>query len=428
MSLRRAAAFAAAAIFVLAAVSCERTPPRPKSSLVLITLDTFRADHLGCSGNPMIRTPQMDRLARRGAQWCEAMSAIPLTTPAHATILTGLSPRAHGILKNRMVLDSSRVTIAETLSRSGYRCDAVVSSRVVLGPELQLNQGFERYDVIDAPTHPASGQGQQTAGAASKILEQSEPGLFLWVHFFDAHLPYYPPAPYNRLFAVAADSMGSLYAGEISFLDRCVGEIAHAVERLPQAASTSILVTADHGEGLGEHDDYYGHDIQLYETSLRIPLLFCGAAAGASPRLTREPARSMDLAPTILGALEVSKTKMEGRDLLHDPPPTGDAATLIAETHPDRSKATPLYALRDDEHKVIWEPRYGRREYYNVLQDPEERRNLAGAITPLLKILAEDLELDLRNRPVGKTQTLDELKGGADEATREALRSLGYVD
>ena len=136
----------------------------------------------------------------------------------------------------------------------------------------------------------------------------------------------------------------------------------------------------------------------------------------------------MDVAPTILGAFAVSKPPMEGRDLLHDPPPAGDAATLIAETHPERSKATPIYALRADDHKVIWEPRYGRREYYNLMQDPAERMDLAGEITPFLKILAEDLELDLRNRPVGKTQTIDELKGGADEETRAALRSLGYVD
>jgi arylsulfatase A-like enzyme len=247
------------------------------------------------------------------------------------------------------------------------------------------------------------------------------------VHFFDAHLPYFPPPPFDELFAAAADSMTSLYAGEISFLDRCVGEIARAAERSPAAPSTSILVTADHGEGLGEHGDYYGHDIQLYETSLRIPLILSGAAA-REPKLRREPARSMDIAPTILGAMHVSTMAMEGRDLLNDPAPTGDAATLIAETHPDRSKATPLYALRADEHKVIWEPRFNRREYYDLTQDPAERRNLAGEITPFLKILGEDLELDLRNRPVGRTQTIDELKGGADEATREALRSLGYVD
>ncbi|HET9888612.1 MAG TPA: sulfatase [bacterium] len=393
---------------------------------MLITLDTFRADHLGCSGNPTVRTPQMDRIARRGAQWSEATSVIPLTTPAHATILTGWSPRAHGLVKNRMVLDSSRVTVAETLAHSGYRCAAVVSSRVVLGPEFQLGQGFAEYNVIEPPVHPASGQGAQTARAASEIVSQSAPGLFLWVHFFDAHLPYFPPPPYERLFAAAADSMGSLYAGEVSFLDQCVGEIAHAVEQSREAASTFMLVTADHGEGLGEHENYYGHDIQLYETSLRIPLLLCGP--GVAPKLSREPARSMDIAPTILGALAVAPSPMEGRDLWHDAPPTGDAATLIAETHPERSKATPLYALRTAEQKVIWDPRYGKREYFDLLVDPAEHHNLAGNIPPLLKVLAEDLELDLRNRPVGKTQTLDDLQGGADEATREALKSLGYVN
>jgi arylsulfatase A-like enzyme len=428
VSLRRAAALAAAAILAGGTMACEsRAPRRPPSSLVLITLDTFRADNLGCSGNPLFRTPQLDRLARRGIQWSEAMSAIPLTTPSHATILTGLSPRAHGTLKNRMVLDTTRVTLAETLSASGYRCRAIVSSRVVLGPELGLSQGFEQYDVVDAPVHPASGHGREISRRASAVLRQAEPGRFLWVHFFDAHLPYYPPPPYGALFAAAADSMVSLYAGEVSFLDRCVQDIVRTVELSSSTASTSLLVTADHGEGLGEHDQYFGHDIQLYETSLRIPLLLSGGEIPSS-KLNPEPARTMDVAPTILGLLGVSRPPMEGRDLLRDPPPTGDAAVLIAETHPERSKATPLYAMRTEEYKVIWEPRHNRREYYNLTLDPSERIDLAAQITPFLKILAEDLELDLRHRPAGHPRTLDEMQGGADEATREALKSLGYVD
>jgi arylsulfatase A-like enzyme len=209
-----------------------------------------------------------------------------------------------------------------------------------------------------------------------------------------------------------------------------VGTIARALEESGRAERTVVIVTADHGEGLGEHDGYFGHDIQLYETSMRVPLLVSGGGVPHESAPQREPARTMDIAPTILGLMApgVPHPAMEGRDLLRDPPPTGDALLFVGETHPTREKASPLYAMRTGTEKVIWDPRHGRREYYDLASDPEERFDLAGNVTDLLRVLGEDLELDLRHRPVGHTQTIDDLAGGADAKTREALESLGYLN
>ncbi len=407
----------------------------PGASLVLITLDTFRADHLGASGHPTIRTPHLDRLARRGIEWIDAVSAIPLTTPSHATILTGLSPRAHGLLKNRMALDPAHETLAEILAARGVHTSAVVSNATVLSPALGLNQGFARYEVVEPAQLPASGEGLETARVARELLHASEERFFLWAHFFDAHLPYLPPAPFDRLHssadrsATAPRDTTALYAGEVSFLDKCVGQVARAVEESAAADRTVILVSGDHGEGLGEHGEYLGHDILLYDTSLCIPLILSGGGTNAAHHLRREPARTMDIAPTILGILapEAPHRSMEGRDLLRDPAPEGDGLLFVAETYPAHEKASPRYALRTGEHKVIWESRSGRREYYDLVQDPAERVDLAGALPEVLRVLGEDLELDLRNRPVGRTQTIDDLAGGADDETRAALESLGYV-
>ena len=161
--------------------------------------------------------------------------------------------------------------------------------------------------------------------------------------------------------------LAALYASEVTFLDHCVGELVR--EAGTAAATTTFLVTADHGEGLYEHERYFGHDILLYETSLRVPMILgragppgrTGADDRRGPTVIREPARTLDVAPTILGLCGTPALEgAEGRDLLNDPPPTGDDLQLVAETHPSREKAMPRYALRTEERKVVWEPRRKR--------------------------------------------------------------------
>jgi arylsulfatase A-like enzyme len=420
--------------------------------LVLLTLDTFRADHLGCAGNPVVRTPHLDRLERRGAHWIDAVSPVPLTTPSHASILSGLSPRAHGLVKNRMRLAPDIPTLPERLAEEGWRTGAVVSARIVLGPEFGLDRGFDSYEVIDPETRPASGEGARTAAAAAAWLEENGgPGSFLWAHFFDAHLPYAPPPPWDGFYDPGYDGpyrepsleiqqrlhegaevaardvtwLAAQYAGEVSFVDECVGRIARAAEARRQ--SPVIAVTGDHGEGLYEHRRYFGHDILLYEPSLRVPLIVAGP--GVPPGLHAETARTLDLYETLLGLAGVAGDPTEGRDLLHDPPLTGDDAVFVAETHPARGKSDPVYALRvPGRAKVLWIPRRGEQEWYDLAADPAEANDLYGTRERYFRVLHEDLEIDLRTRPVGEARTVDDERGGPDEATAEALKALGYAN
>ncbi len=446
---------AAVWLLALVAAGCGSPGAPDPAGLVLVSLDTFRADHLGCAGNPTVRTPHLDRLERNGLQWPDAVTAIPLTTPSHATILSGRTPRSHGLLRNRQRLDPAVRTVAQELSDDGWRTGAVVSSRVVLDPEFGLNRGFDTYEVVDPARRPASGQGNRTADRAIAWLEASGgPRSFLWVHFFDAHLPYLPPAPLDRLYD--PDYAGSLdptthliqrilretenpdpadvrhlaarYAGEVTFLDGCVGRLARTLESI--APRTRILVTADHGEGLYEHERYFGHDILLFETSLKVPFVLAGAGPFESRgRLATAPARTTDVAPTLLGlAGREAPPEMEGRDLGAEPERTGDERAFVVETHPSMGKSDPLYALRTDVAKVIWSDRHRRLQAFDLTTDPGEVTDLSDDPRALYRTLKEDLLLDLRERPVGTVLTVDDERGGLDEETRAALESLGYVD
>ncbi len=428
---------------------CGPEGPPPLAAL-LVTLDTLRADHLGCAGHPTVRTPHLDRLERRGVHWRDAVTGIPLTTPSHATILTGRTPRSHRVLKNRMRLGRDVPTLAAELAGAGIRTGAIVSNGVVLGPEFGLDRGFDTYEVMTPARMPASGEGAETTRTATRwIAENGGPGSFLWVHSFDAHLPYLPPAPLDQLYDptyegawhlsaepvqnVFRDEPGdtfderdvvhqaALYAAEVTFLDGCVGDLVRA------AGAAVVLVTADHGEGLWEHDRYFGHDLLLYETSLKVPMIL---AAGGHPvrRLTAEAARTRDVAPTLLGLFGIDPDAgMDGRDLLREPPPVGDDLAFVAESHPSRDKAPSLFALRTGDRKVVWKSRRRRHEAYDLVADPAETHDLWGG-DPVWEVLAEDLSLDLRNRPVGSTRTIDDEAGGLEDETREALQALGYVD
>lgn len=432
-----------------------REPVPSAPGLLLVTLDTFRQDHLGCAGHPDVRTPHLDRLERRGVQWPDATTAIPLTTPSHATILTGLPPRAHRVLKNRMRLDPAVPTLATVLQEHGWRTGAVVSSKVVLGPDFGLDRGFDSYDVVEPADRPASGEGALTAERAIQWLDgHGGPGSLLWVHFFDAHLPYLPPAPWNALYnrdyrgdldpsthAVqddlrqdpAADPadirfLAAQYAGEVSFLDLQVGRVLQFVARTHPA--TVALVTADHGEGLYEHQRYFGHDILLHETAVRVPFLLAGPGLPQrTSRLIPDAARTLDVAPTLLGLAGIEpELPMEGRDLPAEPPREGDALHFVLESHPSRDKSPSIYALRTGAAKVIWAGRRQGREAYDLVADPGETTNLADRELREHEIMLEDLQLDLRTLPPGAALTVDHERGGLDAETREALESLGYVD
>ena len=276
-----------AVLLVWSPVSCSSPwdvftsePSRPaKPSLVLVTLDTTRSDYVGAYGAPDAKTPVLDSLADRGTRYARALTASPLTLPAHASLLTGLDPPAHGLLDNgTATLHPSVPTVATTLSSRGYSCAAFVSSRV-LDRRFGLDPGFALYDDFMAAEQVGEyGYLERDAGAvtASAIswlsaLSPSQP-YFLWIHYYDPHAPYDPPVQWK------GGTAESNYAGEIAYVDQEIGRLLSALPGEDQPAL--IAVVGDHGESLGEHGERT-HGIFLYRASLEVPLILAGPGVPA---------------------------------------------------------------------------------------------------------------------------------------------------
>lgn len=444
IALRRAPA---AAVAVALALSCggERAElPAAGTNLVLVTLDTFRADHLGCYGHPGVRAPHIDRLAREGAQFAECYASVPLTLPSHATLLTGLSPRRHGVHENgAYVLEEKWTTLAERLRGAGYRTAAVVSS-FQLASKYGLDQGFESYDdsfpaemtVYDERIRRGPKGDHFRFDAAERRAEDVTAGLggalpagggapfFLWLHYFDAHVIYDPPPPYDRMYGRMQGREGcpeNLYCGEISYLDRHIGKLVELLEEKRLYRSTLIVVVGDHGEGLGEHSETY-HDQFIYDSTLRVPLIIGGGAVrdGWLP-LVPVPAAAENLLPTLLDLLGVRwgeddvdgvtlAGRMRGEAGAAEPP-------QYLETYaPLQNLCSKLFGLRRGGWKYIEAP---APELYDLDADPGERVNLvkrdAGRAAEMRALLFEKM-------------------GGAeappaeiDSRTRERLEAIGYL-
>src|SRR5215212_5202740 len=291
-------------ILLLLLAACRREPSRPPNVL-LITLDTLRADHVGAYGSRAGSTPAIDSIAARGVRFEQAGSAVPLTLPSHATILSGLLPLHHGVRNNGAgSFPSDRPTLATLFSEKGYRTAAFLGA-FVLDRRFGLNRGFDVYD-DEIPRDPTLGdhleaerRGDAVADRAAAWLSQpdSRP-FFAWVHLYDAHAPYTPPEPFRTRYAASA------YDGEIAFVDQQIGRLLAALEQSGQRDRTIIVVTGDHGEALGEHGELT-HGLLLYEGTLRVPLII-EAPGTLDPHVVTTPVSLADVAPTVAGLARVS--------------------------------------------------------------------------------------------------------------------------
>jgi choline-sulfatase len=348
-------------------------------NLMLVPLDTVRADHLGCYGDTSAETPHLDTLGGQGVRFAHASSQVPLTLPSHTTILTGLLPPHHGVRNNgNAPLAAATPTLATVLAGAGYRTAAFVGA-FVLDHRFGLDRGFAIYD--DEIERPAD---------ASWLLEAQRPGdqvvdralawlgaddarpFFLWVHLYDAHAPYNPPSPYRERHP------GKPYDGAVAFADAQVGRLLAALAARGLDDRTVVAITADHGESLGEHGELT-HGLLLYEPVLAVPLLL--RAPGLAARRVDTPVSLVDLAPSLAGLLGRQLPAppggaLDGRDLSpalragREPA----AAELYAETrYPEVFGWSPLFALRRRELKYIAAP---HPELYDLERDPKEARNL----------------------------------------------------
>jgi arylsulfatase A-like enzyme/Flp pilus assembly protein TadD len=348
---------------------------------VLVTIDTLRADRLGCYGSRDVATPNLDRLAREGAMAAEATVHVPLTRPSHASLLTGLLPAEHGLRDNvTPPLASSVPTLAETLRNAGFATGAFVSA-VVLSAQSGLGRGFgtydDRFEVGDDDArflNSIQRRGDVTTAAAVSWLESKRDArLFAWLHLYDPHDPYEPPEPYASRYAERP------YDGEVAWADELVGRLDDALGRLGLRDGTLLVVTSDHGEGLGEHGES-AHGFFVYQSTLRVPLLVRGPGVAAGARVAATVG-SVDLMPTVLEMLGLpppAEDRMSGRSLAGAlrgrPAPTETAAyaeSLLPLLHYGWSD---LRMLREGRWKYIQAP---RPELYDLARDPAEERNLA---------------------------------------------------
>jgi choline-sulfatase len=378
---RRARLGFAAAALACSACSAPK-PPVTARNLVLVTIDTLRADRVGCYGSTDVATPNLDRLSREGAMAAEATAHVPLTRPSHVTLFTGLLPSSHGIRDNvSPALVPQVPTLASTLKQAGFRTGGFVSS-IVLSRQSGLDRGFDRYgDQFDADTddtrflNTIQRRGDDTLAQALAWLQTvpREERLFLWLHLYDPHDPYTPPEPYASRYA------GRLYDGEVAWSDELVGRLDAALERQGLKDQTLVVVTADHGEGLGEHGENL-HGFFVYQATLRVPMLFRGPGIPAGGRLG-VTAQTVDILPTALDLLGIPPApgaKLAGRSLA----PGLRGGNALAERPAYAESLIPLLhfgwsdlrVLRDGRFKYIAAP---RPELYDLKEDPQETRNLA---------------------------------------------------
>lgn len=405
-----------------------RTGPQGAAAdnVLLITLDTTRADHLGSYGYDLARTPNLDGLAREGLRFARVYCPAPLTLPSHASIMTGLYPATHGVHNNGHELPSKIRTLAEILKGHGFATAAFVSSFSV-DSRFGLGRGFDVYDDTFQPQAPLKGanaerRAEETFARFSRWLDNNSPDrFFVWVHYYDPHLPYDPPSPYRE------GSPGRPYDGEIAYMDHYVGAILERLKAKGLLDKTLVVVAGDHGEGLGDKVET-GHGIFLYEETLRVPLIFHNLKTFPRPRVVESAVRLVDVAPTILEmiGLKSEATDMQGQTLTPwiRKKAGADLDSLVETFYPRENFGwSELVGIVSGPWKYIQAP---RPELYDLKNDPGERSDLASSSTARAGELRKKLEQELLRLSARPGAQGGQAAVGTDD--RERLRSLGYVN
>jgi len=388
-----------------------------------VTIDTARADRFSYLGAREPGTPRIDALARRGVGFTQAITPVPLTLPAHASLMTGRLPPSHTVRDNGFHrLPDAEVTLAEVLGKAGLTTGAFLGSEV-LDARYGLDQGFGTYDarfgsagpagLLYYPERPA---GEVVGAALAWLKTAGERPVFVWVHLFDPHAPYRPPEPERSRHA-------SAYDGEIAYVDRAIGELLDGWAALRGPDRTLVIVTADHGEALGEHGEKT-HGVLVHDATLRVPLVIAAPGLGGRGNV-EAPVSLIDVMPTVCGLMGIAPPPgIEGRDLspllrrqkLPWSQPSGYAESLYAFFH---HGCAPLLALREGGFKLV----HGVvDEVFDLRADPGERDDLASKQPEKAASMAKTLRaLTSRYEDAQAESVLP------DEETRRALASLGYA-
>jgi arylsulfatase A-like enzyme/predicted Zn-dependent protease len=402
------------------------TPARPRN-LLLVSLDTVRADRLGSYHYAQAQTPRLDALAASGLRFEHASTVAPLTLPAHSSLMTGTFPAWHGVRDNGgFYLDDDQLTLAEMLRERGFRTGGFVGA-FVLDRRWGISQGFDRYfddfdldkyenaSMMDTIQRPG---GEVVDHALEWLKADATQPFFAWVHLYDAHTPYEAPEPYRSRFPRTRDGA---YDAEISSADAQVGRLVDALRDAGRLDDTLIVVVGDHGEMLGEHGEPT-HGFFIYEGATRIPLVISGPGVPAA--VISDQVRIVDVAPTALSLLGVPVPKpVQGADLM--PLARGQHLGLIAHSESWYPRYhygwSELRAIQDGRFKLIRAP---RPELYDLATDPREERDQAQAAAARLDLFGRALdEFESKTARAGAPQG----PRAIDSETEERLAALGYV-
>jgi arylsulfatase A-like enzyme/predicted Zn-dependent protease len=433
MTRRRTTASAVIAVSLLLA-ACGRGGERANDqaraapgapSLLLITLDTTRADHLGPYGGPAAATPNLAALARDGALFEHVWAVAPTTLPAHVTLFTGEEPTRHGVRHNGVhALSDDATTLTEIVRRRGFATAAFVSS-AVLERRYGLAQGFDVYD--DEPTEARLELGRQAERSAGETVDRAlrwldartvDQRFFLWVHLYDPHARYAPPRPYAETWRDRP------YLGEIAYMD---AELGRLLRHSRLATNALVIAIGDHGESLGEHGEDY-HGMLIYDAALRVPWIVRGPGIARGLRVAG-PATGVDLLPTTLDLLEVEKpapsSPNDGRSwasALRGGDGAAPERPIYSETlAPLLSYGwAPLHSVRRGSWKLIDAP---APELYDTASDPGELYNRIDDEKAVARRLGEDLVAIAAEGERAAAAPAAPL----DAAQAEKLRSLGYL-
>jgi choline-sulfatase len=393
-----------------------------RPNVFLITIDTLRADHVHCYGYGPIKTPSLDKLAKQGIRFAQAFTPSPITNASHTSILTGLLPSSHGVTDFGVPLAGSHATLAGELKKHGYATAAFIGAVVLDSKQLApgLDRGFQFYD--NFPQHPEGKsrwgrierRGMDVAQRAEQWFSGQRAGpYFVWVHLYDPHDPYEPPAPY------AEEYKGRLYDGEIAYADSALGHFIDFLKQKNLYDNSMVVVVGDHGEGLGEHKEDT-HGIFLYDSTTHVPLILKLPNGREAGKEVEAQVRTIDIMPTIVDVLTiVAPGKLDGASLvpLLAGSETNPRIALGETEYPLRFGWAPLRSIRSDVLKFIEAP---LPELYDLKQDAGESRNIYAPWDSRVQKLRRTL-----------TESMPPLRRGekspALASTVDELHALGYL-
>jgi len=414
-------------LILLAPKHTQSAPKSRSLNVLLITIDTLRADYLSCYGSKTVKTPSIDRLAKEGILFEYAFAHNVVTLPSHVNILTGTYPVYHGVRDNAgFLLDEEFLTLSEVLQKKGYETGAFVGA-FPLDDRFGLNQGFDLYDDFYGDTS-AQNDFSFVERRAEKVIEpavewinQNKNNLwFCWVHLFDPHAPYDPPQSFKDKYP------HNFYSGEVAYTDFALGKLFIFLRRSGLEKNSLIIITSDHGEGLGDHKERT-HGVFAYNSTLHIPLIFYQPTIFREPKAIKQRVRHIDIMPTVLDLLNIKMPKeVQGRSLLpvlkNPREERVDDCYFEALTPNLNRNWAPLQGLLSEQFKYI---RLPLEELYNVESDYREENNLAEAERFVVEKLNKSLVSLIERYSSPESREIKRIKEDAE--TLEKLRALGYI-